>query len=494
MSFVLAPAPPTTEFFTLSSSSGDSISRASSSIPQEIHDIGQFMDRMVESVISMHEAPRISTVIWTSDNSNEYFPLQQDQQHQDPHREHANMLVDSAVHKIVTAKETPEEEIPKLASDLQSYGHKMLEAMDPAAHDLHRHIGRRLTEVDPATIQHHVRLPFSCPKNRCLQASIAAHRVSRECVDAVSSLEKMFVIEEEAEKEEFIFLSLMWLYMAIFGVLMVMVARRYRADRGRQLLAQRVLMAVYASPDLKEKVEEDLGESIGEHAPVPVKILLGSGAAMKRRLQCLSRAHAIFLVAMVALVFIAPFWVLPTCIVLTAIRVVQLCVIGSGTDASHDDCTCCCCAATPSLAKAGMLSKEQECCNCCKGTGFCSDACKSCCGGCGGCGCNGKDCCCCDGVLCSLKEATVTNDCTCCCCAATPSLAKAGMLSKEQECCNCCKGTGVCSDACKSCCGGCGGCGCNGKDCCCCDDAKKDKNTVLKARCAVYEGVPIQIV
>eukprot|EP00529_Nitzschia_sp_RCC80_P011945 CAMPEP_0113500292 /NCGR_PEP_ID=MMETSP0014_2-20120614/32233_1 /TAXON_ID=2857 /ORGANISM="Nitzschia sp." /LENGTH=561 /DNA_ID=CAMNT_0000394583 /DNA_START=26 /DNA_END=1711 /DNA_ORIENTATION=+ /assembly_acc=CAM_ASM_000159 len=354
MSFVLAP---TTQFFTLSDVSGSSTDSDNHvvDIPPEIHDISLFMDKMVQSVMSMHEAPRISTVIWSTENSNEDFQQQQEQ-----HREHANLLVDSAVNKIVTTQETPVEEIPKLATDLQSYGHKMLEVMDPAAHDLHRHIGRRLTEVDPTTIQHHVRLPFGCPKNRCLRAAIAAGRVSPDCAEAVSSLEKMYVIEQEAEREEAIFVGLLWVYIAMIGLLMYMVARRFRADRSRRRLAQRVLTAVYASKDIKEKIENELGESIGDHAPVPVKFLASSSAAMKRRLRCLRRVHAIFLVAMATLVFVAPFWVLPACILMTFVRVVQLCVIGSGAKSAQDDCTCCCCAATPSLAKAGMLSKNSN--------------------------------------------------------------------------------------------------------------------------------------
>ena len=72
------------------------------------------------------------------------------------------------------------------------------------------------------------------------------------------------------------------------------------------------------------------------------------------------------------------------------------------TDCSKDgtvvvaECSCCCCGATLANATKGVLTKEQMCCTCCKGTGVCAPGCAECCGD-DPCDCCHGDCDCCDG-------------------------------------------------------------------------------------------------
>lgn len=434
--------------------------------PLELHDFPVFMDRLMESVFE----PRSQhiSVMW-------FEQVEEDEPH---------LVIDSAVSRL--AMDRQPEEIPLLAHQLQHFGQGMLHDAELRG-ERHLRMARRLTEMDPFVIQQHASLPFGCAKNRCLREAFAENKVSDECARSMEILERTFLLENELDRRQGIFVGMMWVYIAALASLMLLVARNYRARRGRRRLKQKIILAVYSNPAIRKQVEAELGESVGDVPPLPyhvMRLISAGGNDLKRRLRCVRRVHAIFLAGLMTLVFVAPFWVLPICILVTLLRVAQVAFVNHELEA--EDCTCCCCAASPGMAEAGLLSKEQACCNCCKGTGICSPKCAKCCGTGGCCSC----CCssCCSGKCCCgpSQMKYVEDDCTCCCCGATASMAKAGLLTEEQACCNCCKGTGKCSAACSSCCDN--GCDCNGKDCCCCDGDKKGCGM------AVYEGVPIQVV
>jgi hypothetical protein len=448
--------------------------------PPEVEDLSLFMNRVFDSVFEPRYAPQIS-VVWF----------------QEAVAEEPDMVIDSAVARLAADKQP--EEIPELAHQLQHFGQGLLH--DAQVHGERHRMARRLTEMDPMTIQHYVALPFGCSKNRCLREAFEKHQVSRECAHSIHVLERTFVLENELDRRQGIFIGMMWIYIGALALLMMLVARNYRARRGRRRLKQKILLAVYGNPAIRKQVEDELEESIGEVPPLSyhvMRLLSAGGKDLKRRMRCLRQFHAILLICLMALVFVAPFWVLPICIVVTLVRVAQLCFVNSELEA--EDCTCCCCAASPGMAQAGILSEEQACCACCKGTGICSPKCASCCGSAGCCSC----CCssCCEGKCCCAptQPKMAEDDCTCCCCDASPSLAKAGLLTDEQACCGCCKGTGKCSDSCAACCGGGGSgccCGCCCSCCssgCCCQMKGYESEHVVTSKVLIYEGIPLQVV
>jgi hypothetical protein len=93
-------------------------------------------------------------------------------------------MIDSMAAKLAAEKEP--EEIPQLALELQAYGAEMMQnhEEDSVGHRM----ARRLTEMDAKTIQNNVRLPFGCPKNRCLKESMTQNKVSEECAHSIRQL------------------------------------------------------------------------------------------------------------------------------------------------------------------------------------------------------------------------------------------------------------------------------------------------------------------
>jgi len=287
-------------------------------------------------------------------------------------------------------------------------------------------------------------------------------------------------------------MALMWVYIAALCVLLLQLARRMRSQRSKRHLRMRILQAVYNNDEIKRQVEDDLGHSVGNVPPLPLHALslIGRGGDdLKQALRCMRRVHMVILVVMLVLIFVAPFWVLPFCIVVSIVRVAELCLLPNNTVES--ECACCCCGATSGNADY-VLMQDDECCACCKGTGVCSPSCADCCGP------KSLDNSC-ETRCCS--KGMVVQDCTCCCCGASPSQARDGTLTVEQACCNCCQGTGVCCAECASCCGN-GGCCSNKKgtsetsgDCCCCcccgatpSQARDGTLTVEQACCNCCKG------
>jgi hypothetical protein len=461
--------------------------------PPEIEDVSRFLDSFFSAPISQ------VSIYWYEEPQ------------QAPH-----FMIDTAAAKLAAEKEP--EEIPALAHQLQSYGEKMMQMHQEDS--LQHLMGRRLTEMDATTIQHHVRLPFGCAKNRCLRDALVQNKVSDECARSMQQLEMTYELEEELELRQEVFVGMMWVYICALCILLVLLARKYRSTRVERRLRTRILQAVYSDPTLKRQIEKELGESVGSVPPLPYHVLklMGTGGKdLKRHLLCMKRTHMVFFSLLLSLVFVAPFWVLPICIYMSMLRIVQLCLF----PVRPSECECCCCGASTTDAASGNLTELQECCNCCKGTGVCAPSCASCCGPDSCCCCG-----CCDGSCCCNKstKANGRDDCTCCCCGATAEQARAGTLTDAQVCCKCCKGTGTCDPSCASCCGGggccccCGAseksakegtltqaqaccCCCNGTGCCngcsCCGASTKKgrgQKHVFASNHVVYEGVPLQVV
>ena len=291
----------------------------------------------------------------------------------------------------------------------------------------------------------------------------------------------------------------MWIYLGLLCLLLILVARRYRGNRGQRRLKLRIFQAIYSNPTLKAMLEKELGESVGSVPPVSshvLRFMSEGGRSLRRKIACARRVQMAFFAFLLVLVFVAPFWVLPICIVLSAVRVALLCC----ASAPVRECTCCCCGASTEHAANGTLTQEQACCGCCKGTGVCAPGCADCCGPSGCCCCEDGKCSgdCCDGNgagCCVDNQVVVSKCCGCCsCCGATADAAKNGTLTEAQLACCCCCGTGCCTSSTET------GCCC----CCCCDGSSSStKPTVVKGRgqkhifqpsFGVYQGIPVQVV
>jgi hypothetical protein len=156
--------------------------------PPEIEDISRFLDSFFSAPISQ------VSIYWYEEPQ------------QAPH-----FMIDTAAAKLAAEKEP--EEIPALAYQLQNYGEKMMQMHEEDS--LHHLMGRRLTEMDATTIQHHVRLPFGCPKNRCLRDAMVQNKVSDECARSMHQLETTYELEEELELRQEDFVGMVGLYLCI---------------------------------------------------------------------------------------------------------------------------------------------------------------------------------------------------------------------------------------------------------------------------------------
>merc|ERR1712032_1421128 len=135
-------------------------------------------------------------------------------------------IVDYGVAKLAAEKEP--DEIPLLAQQLQSYGANVLSTAngDP----IRTSMARRLTEIDPQTMQTNAQLPFCRKKNKCLQGVYEARKVSSECADSIRALEttttvvvnkekdRVLEADQQGRTDESSVSKLMWVYFAIFAV------------------------------------------------------------------------------------------------------------------------------------------------------------------------------------------------------------------------------------------------------------------------------------
>jgi hypothetical protein len=451
----------------------------------DVEDITAVMDRMMESILL---SPPFTTTITIY--SADFIRVPEESTGED-----INFVVDSTAAKLAADKRP--EEMPELAQQLQTYGHEMMTSSEEG--DREHHLGRRLTEMDASTLQHHVRLPFGCEMNACLMNALQQSKVSAECARSIQELQIVNEFERELDHRQEDALRFMSVYLVLLMVVLIMVVKKAKQGKLRRRLGHKILLAIYSNPELKRQVEEELGESVGHTPPLPsfaLKMIGAGGQELKRNLKCMRRVHMSFLLVVAYMAVAAPAMVWPLFVIAMFVRVLFMCV-AFNKSSTADECTCCCCGATTTNAALGALTEMQECCNCCKGTGVCSASCKSCCGseGCCSC-CGGKGCCCC----CCNNGTCMKDASACCCCGATPEQAKAGELTAEQKSCGCCKGTGKCCAACASCCGGKGCCCCCNKGacmkapsaCCCCgatpEQAKAGELTAEQKSCGCCNG------
>lgn len=387
-----------------------------------------------------------------------------------------------------------------------------------------RRLARRLTEVSPEDMMKRPQFPYhehpriSPGKHKCLLQAREQNKLLPECHGAVSRLERIHEFEQNQRDKMDLYMTFFWLYCILFSAFFVLaMARKFKNTKGLFFLRLRILQAVYSNPDIKAKVEDEVGLPLGDVPPVPsgaLKLLSQEGrneCKRKRQRFCFILYTILGFFVLDANGFLPDSWplfVMGGCCAFMACRIVSLCF----QKQEHRECKCCCCGGSTTDVADGTVSDAQACCKCCKGSGVCSPKCKSCCGNgsnknqCGKKCCDEKcDCCkCCEaeGLYAAEYKLLVEGDCKCCCCGGSTSDVTNGTVSEAQACCNCCKGTGECSAKCKSCCGGGAGTCCDGTCNCakdhCCDgscDCCSDKNEVnVGPNTVVYQGVPIQIV
>ena len=416
-------------------------------------------------------------------------------------------------------------------------------------------LARRLTEVTPEEMMkyHHHDHPWHphhhghhhdhdgphhmCPKkHKCLMQALEQNLLQPECAGSLIRLEKVHEAEMRNMEETQIYMAMFQLYCILFFALFTMIVmRKFNSGKGLYLMRLRVLQAVYSNPEIKAKVEDEVGVPLGNVPPLPtmaLKMLSESGRSHMRskRQRFLRMVFVMFaLLAMDAFGLLPPWWplfMMGSCCGFLVIKMVGLCF----SKPEVRECNCCCCGGSTLDVENGTVSDAQACCTCCKGSGICAVKCRTCCGtsdkdggGCcgGSCGCSkdnncdGSCGCCGDSKTkaCAMKKAVVVVDCTCCCCGGSTLDVQNGTVSNAQACCTCCKGSGVCALKCRTCCGtsghdkdggGCcgGSCSCS-KDhncdgsCGCCGDSngKACSKKVMKGpTMVVYQGVPMQIV
>jgi len=359
-------------------------------------------------------------------------------------------------------------------------------------------------------------LPFPCERqNLCLERLFEQRLVSPECGQAVGALYEIrsaqqhrdsFRQQRLEQQEYYQCLYLVAMYGFLFLTVWVLIKKRRARYLATRDLKQQIIRAVYSRPDLKARIEKEIGgngRTLGFVPPLPRRALAKFGARSRQNRnrrwwnQPLKAFRYLFVIGSGAVLYAAPTYYLPACsCVSAAMFLYALICKREDDDDAAPACECCCCGATTRDAQDGALTKVQACCCCCKGTGVCSPSCAECCGG-GGAGGRSRS-----SSSKSTKavqkktskqygayvpppikiqkveipktaakqQAPTEPTCTCCCCGATSSPESSIPLTDAQACCNCCKGTGVCTPACAKCCGGSGGCCCCSGDeggCCC---------------------------
>lgn len=249
--------------------------------------------------------------------------------HQSPQRATVhdfNFVADSAASQL--ASQTSPEEIPQLAEKLNSYGEHLMASSQEGRPD--HHIGRRLTEVDADTLQSHVRLPFGCHKNACLMQM--RNRVSPECARSIKELESISHLEYQLEENQATQMMYMFVYFALLVIFLALVIKKAKMGQKKALFGHKILEAIYANPKLKRQVELEMGQSVGEHAPVPRMT-----RRLKEHLNECQRLRLVFLFAIMYALIAAPFMILPICIMAMFFRVLHMCVLVHTKDEDNDD-------------------------------------------------------------------------------------------------------------------------------------------------------------
>lgn len=287
---------------------------------RELMDIAQTMDRMMESFFSMPSPDHHFGTITI------YTP---EMIHQSPKRatvHDLNFVADSTASQL--ASQTKPEEIPQLAKKLNSYGEHLMASSQEGRPD--HHIGRRLTEMDAETLGTHVRLPFGCHKNACLMKM--RNRVSPECARSLKELESISYLEDRLEEHQATQMMYMLVYFALLITFLALVVKKARMGQKKALFGHKILEVIYANPKLKRQVELEMGQSVGEHAPVP-----HMGRKIKEQFAEMQRTRFLFLLAIVYAFVAAPFMILPLCILAMFFRVLYMCVIVHQKDGDEEE-------------------------------------------------------------------------------------------------------------------------------------------------------------
>jgi len=270
-------------------------------------------------------------------------------------------------------------------------------------------MARRLTEVRPDMYKEAppLPLPFGCPRNRCLISHFKQSETSAGCSRALDGAMKLRKFEhahhlQMEQKQVEVFFSFTFLYMVLAAITLALVVRHFgkyhkRAHAQMELL-RKVVQVVYSNPTIRESIETELKEDIGVVPPLPPHILtrMGGHGPSVGFFMCKSFKLAVLMIVL-GLLFTDPFLAMPVLTVLMCMRCLQFSFCPPKPRTMM--CSCCCCAATTEDVKNGTLTKDQECCTCCKGTGVCPVTCASCCGmdPTDACACCSEGCDCCSG-------------------------------------------------------------------------------------------------
>jgi len=523
--------------------------------PFDPMNVGSLLEHMMDSALKMEDM-----MVQPMEPS---FVLVFDMTYQEePERSLEERTLDSMVSKLVhhsgcnkmkpAALPASENEAHDVTHHIRLKGQEIL-TQDSVPEDRLR-LARRLTEVTPEEMmkiheQHHghhhhdeheALFHIMCPKKqKCLMQALEQNMLEPQCAESLSRYEQVHQAEVARVEQTQLYTAMFQLYWALFLFLFVMVVmRKLKSDKGLFWMRLKVLQTVYSNPEIKAKVEDEMGVTIGDVPPVSYPALSKLSfrgrdvfhSKRKRFFRMLS--FMLILLAMDAFGLLPSCWpllMMGSCCLLLVLKMIVMCF----SKPEVRECNCCCCGGSTLDVQNGTVSDSQACCSCCKGTGICTVKCHTCCrtsdddmdgGGCcgGACGCgNGSDCngdcgccggkssntasalkkpdvelavelecccCCCGDSGCKgncecrgdesralLKSNADLEGCCCCCCGGTALDAKNGTLSDAQACCCCCNGTGMCSKDCASCCG-------NGLN----------ANNGFKL--VVYQGVPIQMV
>jgi len=295
-------------------------------------------------------------------------------------------------------------------------------------------VARRLMEVPPEDLHRERQqvshfLPYAddAPNSnsRCLMNAFENDALSRGCNAAVDKLQlvrwNLYQEKVFAEQVEQFMLVLMLCLCTLLIVL-----RRRRPKRNNRRLKVRIMRAVYSQPQLKQQVEQLLGEPLGALPPLAPRVL---GRFFGSRNKVHRKRSNIF-----TLLFLVSLLLFPV-IMLLVLSVVALARLFARRSRVDDCCTtCCCCGATTDDVAAGTLTEEQACCCCCNGTAICAPSSSN--NDDGGCCCCGDDCASC----CSATEPNMEDgDVGCCCCGddcACCSTESCGVTTRVQPLCD----------------------------------------------------------
>lgn len=420
-----------------------------------LHELESFIDGMIQSTLRMP----------SSESGG--FLLIMEETHVAPSME------DRTVHHVLAeiGQQTPPDKVPCTAKRIADHGNFLLAFKTEDASEPEVRMARRLSEVTPEVLLEHKQslLPFGADRNACLRNAYAQAHLTVSCGRSIHRLDQIRGSQYEArvqleEDRAVVLVNLAALYFLVLATGLVIYWRRRKDIRAKRRLTREILQAIYSKPYLKKAVEKELGgASVGHVPPLPTPVLWRMGL-LGHKLKDAFRTYRV-----IRLTFVM---VVATCFVVAPLSTLPF-VVGYGTfvfvtalvgPKPPEICVCCCCHASTQDAEDGTLTVEQECCNCCMGTGVCSVDCASCCtptadAETGGCCCTSGDKldgCCGDG---------------CCCCKSSDTLE--GCCGEG---CCCCKP----DDKAEGCCPADGACGMK----------KEEKPSNL----VVYEGVPMQIV